>query len=649
MWISREILQKASPLNSIYAKEYTLPLKIRSAGAHPGLTSLRLLIFLLLLTAALWLTPPAAAQSGSVRGLLDQSLILYRNGSWEQAGSLLMEALDKPASAPHLSRIYLMLSAVHDQLGDTEKSSYYARKLVRHFPESRYRDAAEFALARASYRDQEYVPALAHLLTIIDRNREPGLVETARMTGSRIVSQGLHESGLERYLGEFQRAGSRNWLLYWLARREYGLGHRSEGELWLQRLLMNGPEARLQRLAQELRTRPAAELVYALRIGVILPLSGYESANGMDFLRGVAMALQDQPQGVELVLKDSESSIQQGIRAMQELLDSHVDLVIGELAGDRSAAMAALASERRIPMLVPVSSDNGIAALGTGVYQMTSDLETRGAALARYAFNTLGLRTFVSLAPADDYGQAMSDAFANTIDKLGGTIIAQQWYFPGTQDVSRQFGAIRESASQFITPDAGAMAAEAVDSGQNEKAEYRYTRPTRRPAATPEDEEDIPQLRSIDGFFMPAYAEDISIIAPQFSLAHIKAVPLGGDDWLHGSALKSQRRYLDGAVFCAGAFADETGMEYIQFKNRFRMTTGTTAGPLAIAGYDLTHLITTAIQAGNRNAAGVIDWLSRTQKRSGIANGYSFAPGVRVNRDVMILQYKEGNISRLLY
>ncbi|HNY91319.1 MAG TPA: hypothetical protein PKM23_07300, partial [bacterium] len=278
------------------------------------MTSLRLLIFLLLLPAALWLTPPAAAQSGSVRGLLDQSLILYRNGSWDQAGNLLMEALDKPASAPHLSRIYLMLSAVHDQLGDTEKSSYYARKLVRHFPESRYRDAAEFALARASYRDQEYVPALAHLLTIIDRNREPGLVETARMTGSRIVSQGLHESGLERYLGEFQRAGSRNWLLYWLARREYGLGHRSEGELWLQRLLMNGPEARLQRLAQELRTRPAAELVYALRIGVILPLSGYESANGMDFLRGVAMALQDQPQGVELVLKDSESSIQQGIR-----------------------------------------------------------------------------------------------------------------------------------------------------------------------------------------------------------------------------------------------------------------------------------------------------------------------------------------------
>ncbi len=623
--------------------------KIAPAAAHPGLTSLRLLILVFLLLAALWLTPPVAAQNGSVKGLLNQSLILYRNGSWEQARGLLMEALDKPACTPHLSRIYLMLSAIHDRLGDTDKSGYYARKLVRHFPESRYRDAAEFALARASYRDLELVSALAHLLTIIDRNREPGLIETAKMTGSRIVAQGLHESGLEKYLGEFQRAGSRNWLLYWLARREYGLGNRGEGEIWLQRLQMNGPEARLQRLAQELRSRPAAEFLYTLRIGVILPLSGYESANGMDYLRGVAMALQDQPRGVELVLKDSESSIRQGIRAMQELLDSHVDLVIGELAGDRSAAMAALASERRIPMLVPVSSDNGIAALGSGVYQMTSDLETRGTALARYAYTTLGLRTFVSLAPADDYGQAMSDAFANTIDKLGGTIIAQQWYFPGTQDVSRQLGAIRQSASKFTPPDAGAMAADAADSWQSENAEYRNTRTNRQPAAAPNDEEDIPQLRSIDGFFMPAYAEDISIIAPQFSLANIKAVPLGGDDWLHGSALKSQRRYLDGAVFCAGAFADETGMEYIQFKNRFRMTTGTTAGPLAIAGYDLTHLITSAIQAGNRNAAGVIDWLSRTQKRSGIANGYSFAPGVRVNREVMILQYKDGNISRLIY
>ena len=621
-----------------------MPLTIRPAGAPHGMTNLRLLILSLLLTAMLWLTPlPADAQTGSTRAILDQSLILYRNGSCDQARTLLLEALDKPASAPHLSKIYLLLSAVHDRLGDTDKSRYYALKLIRHFPESRYRDAAEFALARASYRAQEPVPALVHLLTIIDRNRDPGLVATAKMTGSRIVSQGLHESGLERYLGEFQRAASRNWLLYWLARQEFGLGHRSEGELWLQRLQMNGPEARLQQLAQEIRSRPAGELLYNLRIGIILPLSGFEAANGLDFLRGVALALQDQPRGVELVLKDSGSRMQQGIRAMQELLDSQVDLVIGELAGDRSAAMAALASERRIPMLVPVSSDNGIAAIGPGIYQRTRDRESRGAALARYAYNTLGLRTFVSLAPADDYGQAMSDAFANAIDKLGGTIIAQQWYFPGTGDVSRQFSAIRASAAHFTPAEPGGQ--NAMEPGVS--GEYSYSRPSSRPAAPADEDVDIPQLFSIDGFFMPAYAEDISIIGPQFSLAHIKAVPLGGDDWLHGSALKSQRRYLNGAVFCAGSFSDETAMEYIQFRNRFRLTTGTTGGQLAIAGYDLTHLITTALNAGNRTAAGVMDWLSKPQKRSGLANGYSFAPGVRVNREVMILQYKDGNITRL--
>jgi ABC-type branched-subunit amino acid transport system substrate-binding protein len=607
---------------------------------------------LLLLAASLASLTSATAVPlpGSARALVDQGMSYYREGAYENARNTLMSALGKGSSTPYLSRVYLMLGAVNEKLGERSQARYYAQKLIRQFPESRYRDAAEFALARICYQEREPVEALIHLLTIIDRNRSQALVETAKLTGSRITAQGVYDSGLESQLSEFQRAGSRNWLLYWLARQEYGLGHRSEGDLWLQRLQMNAPEARLQRLAEELRIKPATESRYTLRIGVILPLTGFEAANGLEFLRGAALALQDQPQGIELVIKDSGSSIKQGIRSMQALMESQVDLIIGELAGDRSAAMAALAAERNIPMLVPVSSDNGIASLGPNIYQMTSDIETRGAALAEYAFKSLGLRTFVSLAPADEYGQAISDAFANAIDKLGGTIVAQQWYYPGTQDVSRQFTAIRESASQFTPRDSLSTSdfLAGVRPAEEKLHEFRYAKPSRRTVPVQdEEEEDVPIIASIDGFFMPAYAEDIAIVAPQFSLAHIQAVPLGGDDWLHGTSLKSQHRYLDGAVFCAGAYAEETGMEFIQFKNRFRLATSTTAGPLAISGYDVTRLVTAAVAAGNRTALDVTQWIGKTQNRKGIATNFTFTPGKRVNRDVAILQYKNGAITRL--
>ncbi len=628
-------------------------LKALSAAVPAARFGIALLLICLIAIGFQLVSPAtAAAQNGTVKALFDQGLASYHSGAYEHARSLLLSALNKSSSAPHLSKIYLLLSAANDRLGDLPQSRYYAGKLVREFPQSRYRDAAEYALARASYSAGETVDALFHLLTIIDRNPATALSESAKMVGSRIAAEGIHDSGLESYLSLFQRAGSRNWLLYWLARQAYGQGRRNEGETWLNRLEMNNPEPRLQRLAQELRSRPPTESLYMLRVGIILPLSGFEADNGMEFLRGVALAFQDQPQGIELIVKDSGSSIRQGIRAMQALIDSHVDLILGELAGDRSAAMAALAAQRDIPMLVPVASDNGIAALGPNVWQLTSDIETRGAALANYAYSTLGLRTFVSLAPADEYGQALSDAFANTIDKLGGTIIAQQWYYPGTKDVSRQFTAIRESAGQFTPRDsltAGDFLARGYQ-GQQQTHDFKYARPSRRPAPAPagdEEEQDIPLVTSIDGFFMPIYAEDIAIVAPQFSLAHIQAVALGGDDWLHGALLQSQRRYLDGAVFCAGSFADETSTEYIQFKNRFRMATATSAGPLAVSGYDAAHLVTAAVVAGNHSAGEILEWIGQAQHRSGIGTDFSFSRGTRVNQEVAILKYKNGVITRL--
>jgi branched-chain amino acid transport system substrate-binding protein len=640
-------------LNSDSVKENVLSISKSFANSHKSIPFRGCIftLFLLVLAAAPWGPAPAAAQNGSAQALFEQSLILYRNGNYEGARQTLLNARDKYASTPHLSKIYLLLSAVSEKLGDDNQAGHYARKLIRQFPNSRYRDSAEFALARLSYQDSEPLEALVHLLTIIDRSQSPALVETAKLTGSHIVAQGVSEKGLDSYLSDFPRAASRNWLLFWLARQEYGLGRRSEGDLWLQRLQMNAPELRLQRLVQELKQKPQNDALYSLRIGLILPLSGFEAGNGYDFLRGVALALQDQPQAVELVLKDSGSNLKQGVQAMQALLESRVDLVIGELAGDRSAAMAALAVERNIPMLVPVSSDNGIAAMGPNLFQMASDIETRGAALADYAYNSLGLRTFVSLAPADEYGQALSDAFANAVDRLGGTIVAQQWYYPGTQDVSRQFAAIRESAANFSPRDSLTTPGflDGTTRLQRDAPDFSYTRPARRPAPPnkDKDDEDLSRVGSIDGFFMPAYAEDISIVAPQFSLANIQAIPLGGDDWLHADILQAQRRYLDGAVFCAGSYAEETSMEYIQFKNRFRMATSSTPGPLALAGYDVTRLIAMALKSGNRTAAQVTAWLSTLKEQNGIGNSYSFAVGKRVNQEVAILQFKNGVITRL--
>ncbi len=583
----------------------------------------------------------AAAQTGDPQSMFEQSLILYRNGDFEQSRTVLTNLANRGNRHPHLTKTYLLLSAVYEKLGDLTQAQHYARQLLRQFPSSRFAGEALFALARYYYAEEKYVESLSYLLSLIDRNPTSRLSDLSLEIGTKMVADGLYEEGLASLVAERTSPLGKNVLFFWLARQSYGLGRTAEGEIWLQKMQTTGLHPKLQELVRALKTKPANAWLYPVRIGVILPLSGEEAENGTDFLRGLALALEDQPQKIKLIIRDSGSSIKRSIRMMKELLESRVSLIIGELEGDRTSALAALAAERKVLYLAPVASDNGISEIGTRVFQMSSDLETRGAAIARYVYKTMGLRTFATLAPADEYGQAMTDAFSNAVDRLGGTMVAQQWYYPGTQDLSRQFASIRESALHFSPRDSLAVAmyqdSLAVAARENQP-DYDYSHNTYRTMV--QDREVA--IKSIDGFFMPIYAEDISLLGPQFALANVQAIPLGGDDWLHNEALRNQRRYLDGAVFCAGTYAPETKMDYIQFRNLFRERTAASPGPLALSGYDIMQLILHAIRAGNRSDTEIASYLSQLKQFSALGTTFSFVNHNRVNAGVVLLQYKDG-------
>ncbi len=584
----------------------------------------------------------AAAQSGDPQSLFEQSLILYRNGDYEQSRTVLTNLANRGSRHPHLTKTYLLLSAVYEKLGDLTQAQHYARQLLRQYPTSRFAGEALFALARYYYAEEKYVESLSYLLTLIDRNPTSRLADLSLEIGTKMVADGLYEEGLASLVAERTSPSGKNILFFWLARQSYGLGRAAEGDVWLQKIqTTTSSHAKLQELVRALKTKPANAWLYPVRIGIILPLSGEEADNGTDFLRGLALALDDQPQKIKLIIRDSGSSIKRSIRMMRELLDSHVSLIIGELEGDRTSALAALAAERNVLYLAPVASDNGISDLGARVFQMSSDLETRGAAIARYVYKTMGLRTFATLAPADEYGQAMTDAFSNAVDRLGGTMVAQQWYYPGTQDVSRQFASIRESALHFSPRDSLTLAVyqdSLAVAAREIQPDYDYSHNTYRTMV--QDREVA--IKSIDGFFMPIYAEDISLLGPQFALANIQAMPLGGDDWLHNEALRNQRRYLDGAIFCAGTYAPETKIDYIQFRNSFRERTAASPGPLALSGYDIMQLILQAIRAGNRSDSEIASYLSQLKQFSALGTTFSFVNHHRVNAGVVLLQYKDG-------
>jgi branched-chain amino acid transport system substrate-binding protein len=375
----------------------------------------------------------------------------------------------------------------------------------------------------------------------------------------------------------------------------------------------------------------------------VLPLSGFNAEAGVGVYRGVRYAqLANATNGhneltgasgscaIEFVVRDSESRMLRALKVTQDLLDDpNLVAVIGEIENPITAAIAALAEAKGIPCLVPAATENGIGALGENVFQLNADREHKSRTLAEYAYNFLNARTFVTIAPQDDYGQQMADGFSAAVDSLGGEILAQKWYYGEPQDLSRQFKAIREVAFRKALEDS---------LGQSGALSPALDR----------DALEIP-VTNIHAMFLPLYEEDIRLVASQRAYFNFQSLVIGGEYWYTAGLEKSKelQRYVDGAIFASDYYIDPENQRYKQFRNDFRTRIGATPEKWEIFGYDTATLLLQVIQQGARSRNQILQALEKVDDFVGMKGEISLRNPERVNSKVNILQIRGGKIVKL--
>jgi ABC-type branched-subunit amino acid transport system substrate-binding protein len=606
--------------------------------------------FLYFLILLLFFSP--YAQADELQKLFDEALILYRNRQFEPAKLKFMAAVAEPSLNPRITANYLMLAKTYEKLGDFEEAIIYANTIIEKYPDSRYVGDAYFVIATADYKQGRIYEALDNFLFVIESTSEKELIGLAEKLANQVVEHSISAQALEALYRNHSSPAARAWITLWQIKASYAGGKKAEGDALVLDFFASNPESRFAKAANQLKQMDVEAIAKSVRIGVLLPLSGFFSAEAKELLRGMAYALkerQTRTPKIEMVVRDSKGSMVDAILGMEMLLQEDIAIAIGELEGTKSAAVASLASQAGLPMIIPVATDNGLTSLGPMVFQANSDLETRGEALAQYAFDQLHMRTFATLAPTDDYGHALADAFTNTVDRLGGTIISQQWYYPGTQDFKRHFVSIRTAAirssfrDSLLTRGTSTLPA---------RLDSIYNALDRRAIAHSEEREGLAEtteipITSIDGIFFPAYEEDLSYIVPQFALYNIQARPLGGEYWLNEEELRSQRQYINGVVFIASNYTNELDTRFREFRNKFRQTTTTSPGAMTLYGYNLMRLLIQDIDAGNLDGSRIAAYLGKVEHFTGIGGNISFASKSRVNNSITLLQFQDGNIFKL--
>jgi len=597
----------------------------------------------------------AARREEEDRARFQEAIEFFRQGYYSRAQEVL-EAIAADPNSNLASAAQVMLARTLYRQGRIREAAEALESFLRHSPRSRYSSYAHYLLAACRIREHDSFAGASHLLRSLSQ-ADSALFRRA-LHGLAVLSTQLSGSQWEQLQGEAPDRPTLEALRLAVLEGKLRQGRLSEVIAEAEALQSEAKTERVRVRAAELANIARRAQQGALRVGAILPLTGPLQAEGRSLLRGVQLALKRHlPPGlrVELVVHDSESSMLRAVHAIQELIrDERIVAVIGELEGDKSVAIGAIAGMAQLPVLVPASNTTGLTSVAGTVFQLNMDLAHRGRLLAEFAVRELGCRSFATLAPADEYGMEMADAFSNRVDELGGIVVAQEWYYDSPEDLSNQFKRIRRLGLLYWLADSLARRSSggSLPTSAQVQAMFQALNDSIRIHAKPGeptnvvDEEDYP-VRGVDAIFFPIHPDDIPYVSSQFARFNIRARPLGGAEWYSPELLQTNRRYLENLVFVTDWFFDEADSTYRRFRDEFRLETGTSPDRWAAYGYDSMSLILRALAEGAVTRQELCQVLQGTEKVPGIRGLTTFKGNDRSNAEINLIQFAGGRLVRI--
>jgi ABC-type branched-subunit amino acid transport system substrate-binding protein len=502
-------------------------------------------------------------QAADYEAQFQKALEDYEAGHYQVAETEFKQLALSEIEHPKMSVSFLMWARALLKQHNYNQVLEVTAQLLAKFPESSYIDDAHYMRGEAYFDSGKPLECADELIWVITKGTDERLVERAK---------GHLKSLCQSMLSERER----------------------------RELVAQVDNLAVQRIILGLEDTNLSE--DGINIGVVLPLSGPDSDLGVDIKQGIEYAISqwklknDFPIG--LTFYDSQGSAFEAARISNDILDfEQVGMILS--AGEEGVvtACATQAVSKHVPCLVLNPQTYSFSSLGEEIFQLYPDRGTEGEALAEYAVRDLGLRTFAVMTPANRSGEEIARGFIETVNKLGGKVLVQEWFYPGSVNFEKQFVHIREHGLDMMTastPDTTSISAmEApIDSiwANMPNGEVLDTK------VSIDDSVDLP-VDAYDGFFIAANPGDVNILAPQYAFYNFSTQLLGSHDWDNQESFQKNRDYISGMVFTTDVYWDPLLLSNSEWMNEFRDSTGQSPNEVNIMGYDGMRWVLSAIDS----------------------------------------------------
>ncbi len=367
------------------------------------------------------------------------------------------------------------------------------------------------------------------------------------------------------------------------------------------------------------------------RVGIMLPLSGPAAAAGEHVYQGIQLALRHSltkhpDLRIQLAVRDTRSAARSAGEAAEVaagLIEKEkVIALIGPLLTRATELSAEIANRLQTPMLTPFSVRMDMKRDFQWVFRnsLTNRLQAQGVAV--YAVQHLGVRRFAVLYPDNQDGRELTDAFTQTVERLGGEVVQIVSFPKNTTDFRAQMRALGGLDDRELTR-------KKLSLGLKKSDPFNV------------------QL-NFEALFVPAHHDKAVLIAPQLPFYNMREIQiLGGSGWNSRRLLEHGESYVEGATFVDGFFADSKEPKIVRFVNAYKNLFGRKPGIFSALGYDAGQIIFTALAKGARTGAEVREHLAALKGFDGIMGLTDMGADNDARRQLFVLSVQGRKIQHL--
>ena len=277
-----------------------------------------------------------------------------------------------------------------------------------------------------------------------------------------------------------------------------------------------------------------------MMIGLALPLSGSNSESGQAFLEGFKRGDNLNLYGkksISILARDTRSNDIETIKIISEFEKiEQLTAIVSPVNEILSLSILSVLKNSDIPIILTNKQNGDLSLINDKTFFLNSDYATEGIVAAQYAINHLGLDSIAIIAPANKNIEMQVDAFVREVDRLGGKIVATEWYSGEPKNLKRQFSFLRqvgfrleEKENEF--DDALGMEIDSLDALFDVSVDDFFDLPEPKTKKMTSSDSSKVVLSAIQAIYIPINFHDLEFIGPQIPMYNLDAKIIGNSSW----------------------------------------------------------------------------------------------------------------------